>query len=386
MRLSSAEVVVGGQRYHQFVSLTVERSKENLTASGTFILSWPGAEQFNATSPPAQEVVDGATIEVYLDGQKVCTGRIDSRTSQGSPNNYTLSLAFRGKAAAIVDSTADHESGQENKKTPADIIKKLMEGYESQLVDRSNESRQLERFVIAEGETVERSIRRAAREYGLLITEDENGDLVLNSRESQQQYGSPLILGQDFTDWSATRDIGPRYSKVTVKGDSIATDERYGKDAEVIAAEVIDQYVQFKKELRLFAEEDQDAESLKARAQMEANRRAGKGTSVTMTMSSWSDKWSGQLWTPGTIHHVSIPVDQIDDDLQIQSVSFELDSTNATAKITLVMPETFQSQGNRSGIRSGGSIDKGKAAVRTSGGGGKSVYDVAITNPIVRNS
>lgn len=381
-QIGNAEVVVGGQRYHQFVSLTVQRSKDDLTASGTLVLSWPGAEQFNAQNAPAQEMVDGAEIAVWLEGQKVCTGRIDKRSSTGSPEMFTLNLSFRGKAAALVDSSADHESGQENKKTPGDIVKKLADGYESQVTDKSGETRQLTRFVVAEGETVERAIRRATREFGLIVYEDENGDIVIDKREGSGLQGSPLVLGYQFTNWSVSRDIAPRYSKVTVKGDTIATDEKYGKDAEVIAAQVIDKYVQFKKELRLFAEEDQDTESLKARAMAEASRRAGKGVTVSITMSTWSDA-TGRLWTPGTIHHVTIPVDQVDDDLEISTVTFNLDGNKLDAQITLVMPETYQSSGG-----GGAKTDTGKAATKTkatktkaSGGTSSSFLDLNLSDP-----
>ena len=73
-------VEIGGVRYHQFTSLSLQRSKEAMTCSGSITLSWPGAEMYNATTPPAQEMTDGAKGEIYLDDQKAGTFRIDKRS------------------------------------------------------------------------------------------------------------------------------------------------------------------------------------------------------------------------------------------------------------------------------------------------------------------
>lgn len=170
-----------------------------MTASGNIVLSWPDAEQFNAQTPPAQEMVDGAKGTITLDGKLAATIRIDKRSSQGSESAFTLTLSFRGLAAAPVDSSADHPSGQENDKAPGDIARTLMDGYESELIDKSNEKRRLKRFVISEGETVQQAIRRATREFGLVAYENEDGNLVLDSRESDEGEGEQLALGRDFT-------------------------------------------------------------------------------------------------------------------------------------------------------------------------------------------
>jgi prophage tail gpP-like protein len=360
--MGSAIVEVGGQRYDNFTALQVTRDKNNLTASGTITLSWPGAEMFNAQSAPAQEMVDGAKGTMYLDGQKVATFRIDSRTSSGNKDSFKLDLAFRGLTASLVDSQADHPSGQENKKKAPEIVKKLMEGYEPQLKDKSGGGgKQQERFVIQEGESVERAIRRAAREFGLLARENEDGDLILEKKGADEGSGQALVLGKNFIQWSVKRDISPRHSKIKVKGASIPTDEKYGKKAEELVGDAVDDYVKFKRELHIFAESDQDKETLKKRAKQEMNRRKAQGLNVSLTMSTWSDD-GGQLWKVGKMHHVTIPVDQVDDDLQVSAVSFTLTKDQREATLTLVDKEAYDDE------EGGG--DSGKAKAGKSGGGG----------------
>ena len=377
----SVYVEIQGVRYHQFTSLTLQRSKEAMTCSGSITLSWPGAEMFNATTPPAQEMTDGAKGEVYLDDQKAGTFRIDKRSSKGSGTEFSLDLTFRGLAAALVDSSPDHPSGQENDKSSAEICKTLMDGYESRLVDKSKDSRPQKRFVIREGETIERSIRRATREFGLIAYENEDGDVELHQSEDDEGAGQDLVLGQNFTQWSVGRDVSQRFSKVTTKGSAVATDEKYGVYAEVLAAEAIDSYVEFKKERHITVESDQDQETLKKRAITEARRRTAKGFTVSLTMSSHSDD-VGQLWKVGRKHHVVIPVDQVDDELIISQVSFSLQGDTRETAVDLVPPESYSSSekkadGGKAATSSKGKAKgKGKGAGGGAGGGGGSAGDV----------
>jgi len=385
----TAYVEIGGQRYDRFLTLSLTRAKQEATCSGTIVLSWPGAEQFNAQNPPAQALVDGAKGSMYLDGQLAATFRIDSRTSNGSPDNFKLDLSFRGLAGALVDSHADHESGQENKKKPADICKKLMEGYEPKLIDKSNFDRKLERFIIDEGESVTRAMRRATREFGLTFSENEQGDVVLQKKGTDEGSGQALVLGRNFVEWAVKRDISPRASKVKTKGNAVPTDEKYGKDAEEMAGEAIDNYVKYKRLMRVLIDSDHDKETLKKRAVSEARRRKAQGLNVELTMSTWSDD-GGQLWKVGRMHHVVIPVDQVDDDLQISQVVFNLTENQRRARVTLVPKDSFGDEEGGEDGKDGKGKDSGEAAAGKDskgakgggGGSGDSVFSDSITGAI----
>jgi prophage tail gpP-like protein len=353
----SCEIVVDGQRYGNFLKLVFKRDKQDATSSGTITLSWPGAEMFNAAAP-VQEVVDGARGTLILDGQLACTFRIDNRTSHGTENSYRLDIAFRGLASSIVDSHADHPSGQENKKTPGQISKKLMEGYEPQLEDKSGESRKLERFILQEGEPVERAMRRACREFGLIFSENEQGNVVMQKKGTTEGSGHPLVLGRNFYEWSVKRDMSQRFQTIKAKGNSVPTDKKYGKEAEELGGKAEDKYVKFKREFHLLIDSDHDKQTLKKRAVAEANRRKAISIDVQLTMSTWSDD-GGQLWKVGKTHFVSIPVDGVNDELQIKTVQFELDKDERKAIVTLVGKDAFDDSESGGGGDSGGGSGSG---------------------------
>jgi len=362
-------ISVAGVNYGNMMKLELRRSKDEMTCEGTITLSWPGAEMFNATTMPVQSLIDGAKGTIMLDGQLAGTVRIDSRTSHGTADSFRLDLKFRGLSSSLVDGVPDHKTGQENKKKPGQLAKKLAEGYDSKIEDKSNEGRQIERFIIQEGESVERAIRRCCREFGLTAAENVEGNVEITKKgEEGGGGGAPLILGRNFYEWSVKRDIAPRHSKIKAKGNAVPTDKKYGKNAEEMMGEAIDSYVKFKKEMHMLIDTDHEKETLKKRAKTEARRRTADGLNVSLTMSTWSDE-GGQLWKVGNQHMVIIPVDGVNDMLMIKEISFVLDREERYAELTLCPKEGFGDEGG-GGSDSGGSAAGGSNVFSPDIGGG----------------
>ena len=329
--MGTCVIEVGGQRFDHMLQFQGKYSKSEGTHSGTIVLSWPGAEDFNK----ATVLQEGAKGTAWLDGQLFCTFRIDKRVSTGSPTTFTLALEFRGLFSQGIDGNPDHPTGQENEKTPGDICKTLMKGLDSKLIDKSNFTRKIHRFIISNGEQIERCMRRATREYGLNFIENPEGNIELLDKQAKEGGGQELRLGKNFTDWSVTRDMSMRYQETDVVANTIPTDKKYGKDAENVGAKTKDESVKQPRKVVGNADGDHDNESVKKRAEYEAKRRAAQGLSVTLKMSTWSDN-NGKLWQVLNKHHVSIPVDQVDTELMIESVQFDLGPETRSATIVLV--------------------------------------------------
>lgn len=336
----SCVIEAGGKKFDHFVSFQLKRSKEETTCSGQVVLSWPGAEQFNSSKPPAQELVDGAQGTILLDGQLAAKIVLDTRISKGSPTHFELTIQFRGKASVLVDAVPKHETGQENKKKPPEVMKKLMNGYKPKLIDKTKEGKVMERFIVAEGESVDRAMRRVAREHSLTFYENEEGDIIVEDANSEKSSGMTFKLGKNFTDWSVKRDIVPRYDDIELLGNGVPTDEKYAKGNEDLLGRDKRKLKTGDKLLRGHVDGDHDKDSLKKRTKYEAERRAAQGLNATLKLSTWSDD-GGKLWKVGTKHQVIIPVDQVNEELEIIEVQFEMTPTTRTATITLVSKETF---------------------------------------------
>src|SRR5262249_10957877 len=267
-------VVVGGEVYDRMLSLNLKRSMEEGTCSGTFVLSWPGAEQFNVPSMGVPTIMDGAEGAIILDGQLAATIVLDTRISKGTPKQYELTIQFRGKASVLIDSSPQHDTGQENKKKATDIMQKLMDGFGVRLQDQSagTGDKLIERFIIAEGESVERAARRVPREQSVTFWENPQGDWVVQGQNGGiGGGGQALVLGRNFTQWSVKRDVGPRFAKLAVFGNGIPTDENYGEQNENLFDQNNLQMLNQMRALRAQIDGDHNRQSLRGRGKYEGS-------------------------------------------------------------------------------------------------------------------
>lgn len=333
-----ASFEIAGVRYNEILKLRVHRDLQTYTGEGEVTLSWPGASGAAITAEgvmPMPAFMDGVSGTIFLDGQLAMTFRFDTRTSHGSPTQYELELHFRGLAADEVDGAVDHETGQEDNKTPGEIVKSLLKGYAAQLVDKSGESRKTTRFIIAQGETVERAVRRITREFGLNVYENEHGQVVMMDKDHDEGTGGELELGdRKITHWSVKRDVGPRAGQYSSVGNAIPTDEKYGKVAEIIGSKTMADGFSFQKLRTILVDGDHDQSTIKDRAGYEANRSSAQGLNVTLRVSTWTDV-DGVLWTLNKVYPVTIPVDGVDEALLLSSVTFVLTPTERYATLVL---------------------------------------------------
>jgi prophage tail gpP-like protein len=338
-----ASFVIGGVNYNEILKLRVHRDTNEATGEGEVTLSWPGAASAAVVAEGkmlAPAFMDGADGTIMLDGQLAMTFRFDTRTSHGSPVQYELELHFRGLVGDLVDGAPKHETGQENDKTVPQIVEKLMEGYDASFVDKTGSSRKINRFIIAQGETAERAMRRAAREFSLNFFENESGQCVLVNKDHNEGTGGQLKLGdRKITHWSVKRDMGPRASEYNVLGNSIPTDERYGKAAEVMSGSA-SAAGGFQKIRTYLADGDHDKSTVKDRSGFEGARSSSQGLNVTLRVSTWTDV-NGELWKLYKHYPVSIPVDGVDETLMLSAVTFVLTPSERYATLVLTSKNSY---------------------------------------------
>jgi prophage tail gpP-like protein len=343
-----ASFSIAGIYYSEVLKLRVHRDVNNATGEGEVTLSWPASsvDPLGEGLIPMPAFMDGVRGGIHLDGQLAMTFRFDSRISHGSPTQYELELHFRGLFADGVDGAPKHETGEELDKTPGQICQKLMEGYDAQFTDLSGETRKLSRFVLAQGETVERAMRRCTREFSLNFTENEQGVVELHKKDAAETTGGALILGDNkITHWSVKRDIGTRASEHNLFGITLPNEDKgiWGKNA-LLSAMASASGFGFQKIRSYLVDSDQDADSAKERAEFEGTRSAAQGLNVTLRVSTWTDV-DGLLWKPYARYPVTIPIDGVDETMMLSSVTFVLTPTERYATLVLTSQFSFGQAG-----------------------------------------
>lgn len=360
----SISISIDGQEYTQWTESSCERDLENMSGTFDFTLS---AQTVDGEGYPYPKLQPDSEIIIKVDGQLFLTGTIDKREDEGDADSYKLSVSGRSKTRNAIDSSADHVSGEFNKQTPKKIIETLAGKNDLGFTDESTGKEVNIKHRVFESETTARSIQRVARESGKIITDDEEGNLVAIKAGSKGQ-GSPLVLGQNVYKYSVSQDWSKRVKKVQAKGQSISTDEKYGKAATDNGAESIDQFVKGARQLRILTDSDQDVEKLKKRALSEVRRRAGQSLSVTVTVHTHTDPQTGTIWTLNKTHEVIIPRADINATLLAKKVKFIEKSDDLTAELELtpkgaLSTDKDDDDGDDKGSKvfdSTGSLDLGK--------------------------
>ena len=359
------QILTAGSTYEPEgrLSVSVDRSMEAMAGSFTIKMAsdQPGDSFFGFP-----DLGMGGDVTIMLDGKVALTGAIDKRSGHGGPESYEITITGRSKTRNLVDSSPDHKTGQIDKKRPGQIIKEICDTLEIDFADENDVNEIIERFIIREGETAERAIRRAGREHGLLPFDDEHGRLK-TAKPGAGGTGAAFVAGENILEWTATQDQSVRHSEVKAKGQALPTDKRYGKAACEITHAVKDLGVLHKRPLVIPYFGDATKERVERRARIEAKRRQGESLSVTVTVPGFTDPSTGKLYAPNVKHHVRIPLDGVDNEMIAKSVSFSLEAESARTTITLAPPEAFSDGAKEQGAAKGGKTAARKKGAKTGG-------------------
>lgn len=333
------QIVTDGGAYEGWTDVNVTRSIDDL--AGTFDISSciDRSESNFSSDPDLQEDIE-ASILIF--GQKVITGFIDKRVGTMGPDDYTLQLSGRSKTRNCIDCSSIHETGQFNNKKTSEIVSDISKMLNVNVINQIPSDPVHPRFIFRDGEFAERTIRTCCREFGITATDDAEGNLVLKEIGLRQGQDA-LVLGVNIHRYTVTKDVSERHSDYLTKGQSVPTDDNYGKPATEIVRHVKDTGLKSFRPLIVHMDGDADNNKVQNRAEMEAARRLGEGLTVSITVAGWVQE-SGTIWEPDMLHYVDIPTEGIAETLLLKSVSFTLSNSTYETSLEFTPPESYQSQ------------------------------------------
>ena len=326
---------IGGRIHQGWTEATVTRSLETLCSTFRMALSERTAGE---TAPRAVSPGDGCTVSV--DGEQVLRGYVDEVRPRYDSGDHMISVRGRDATADLVDCSAASHPGEWQNETLDQITRGLVAPFGLEVTVETDVGAPFTKFRIDEGETVFEAIERGCRYRGVLPLSDGNGGLLIThpsrARSSTLlRRGTNILAAEGVANWS------DRYSEYTLLGQQAGSDFLTGEAAAHVTASARDPGVQRHRPLTIIGEQSIDTDEAEARVQWEANVRAARSRSVSVSVQGWREREGGGLWSPGQVVHLSDDWLGIDRDLLIASTAHSLSRAGTITKMTLFPPDAF---------------------------------------------
>lgn len=288
-------------------------------------------------------------------GDLLLTGHVEKRSPALRSSEQELPIAGRSKTGDLVDSSAEHETGEFRDQDAQDILGALTKAYGISVeTDLTLEREPLKR--VRPGETIHTFARRLSRKEGFAIGDTPEGNVKLAKAGTKRHAGS-LTEGLNIQDASAVHDDSKKFSKVKVRAQA---PDGYGDDDLKIEAEAEDDTLKRKRVKIIVPPELIRKQDARERAKWHRDRASGEGLTCEVTVQGWRDE-AGKIWTPGWLIFTESPSLDVVQDMLIKKVSLrqsDESSGGTQAVLSLVDPRSF---GGKKGKANKGTDYTGKA-------------------------
>lgn len=288
-------------------------------------------------------------------GDLLLTGHVERRSPALRSAEQELPIAGRSKTGDLVDSSAEHDSGEFRDQDARGILGALTQPYGISVeTDLQLKPEPVKR--LRPGETIHDFARRLSRKQGFAIGDTPEGNLKL-ARAGSKRHAGALTEALNVFDASAVHDDSKRFSKVKVRAQA---PDGYADEDLRIEAEAEDDTLNRKRVKIIVPPERIRNQDARDRAKWHRDRASGEGLTCEVTLPGWRDE-AGTIWTPGWLVFTEIPSLDVVQDMLIKKVSLrqtDEESGGTQAILSLVDPRSF---GGKKGKASKGTDYTGKA-------------------------
>lgn len=283
--------------------------------------------------------------QILLDGQPVITGFLDEISPKYTATSHEVTFSGRSKTCDLVDCSSIIDSGQIISGTPEQIIQRILAPFNINLIFKSSVGfSPIPDFQVQPGETAQSIIEKVCKQTGLVYTDNERGELVVQSIGSGSSIGK---LVHNVADGSGNNVLSGscKYSSRNcfrdyyVKSQMVGSDELGGEDITGVEGHAVDSEIERYRPIVLTGENAMDGETSQTRANWEKSNRRAKGMPLEYSVVDWKNG-SGNLWTPNSFVTVDDDFIRIKGKLIISAVKLTSGS-GTTSSLQLSPPEAF---------------------------------------------
>lgn len=326
-------IEVDGVQYNDFTSASAENRLDAL--SRTF--------SFEATSKDARPLPfrGGEPAKIFVDGDQFLSGNIEIVSVTGDSTSHSISIQGRSATGDLLDSSIASLGALSAPITLAQLCLRVIEhlGLDIEVVDEVSPDPFNEAEDIADpdpGDNAFQFLEAYARKRQVLLTDDENGDLVITASSGENieasiinRIGDPFGLN-NVLQYSVSYDSTGRYnlyraiSQLNPTAGALAGET----DALSVAGQgdrqsAIDEQIRRGRQHILISEAMTSSDPSKNRATWEANIRKARGRVYGCTVNGYRNE-TGELWR---VNQLPIVLDEdasIASRMLVNSVAFSL--------------------------------------------------------------
>jgi prophage tail gpP-like protein len=333
--------------YSEWTKLSITKSLEQLAHSYSVALT----DKWTAQKKPVPVKRGNAVDIVYesIVGKRttVSRGWINKPTLKYSATERERGFTGRSRTCDLVDCSAIYQTGTWAKTGLLQIALDLCKpfGIAVSVLGGTVMGAPFGEFTLNDGETVFEALERGARQVGVVMTTDGEGDLVF-AQTGATKVMTVLQRGKNILECDSSDSDEERFSEYHVKAQSAAG----GLDGETYSSKQLTQKAVSKdpdilryRPTIIQAETTDSRTTCVARANWEAAVRAGRGNRVSYLVDGWEH--SQGLWEPNTLVHVVDDAREIDTDLLVVSVNYTRSNEDGThTRLELTFKEAFVPQ------------------------------------------
>jgi prophage tail gpP-like protein len=322
---------IGGQIYQRWTSVRVSRGLKRLC--GAFQIETPGE-----VDPP---ILPFAACVLADDGDPLITGYVDETRIEIAARSTRTRIRGRSKTAVLVDCMPQFANSQFNDNALDAIARGVAGAFGINVIvgPGINVGDPFRAATFEWSETAFSFLERLARQRGVLLTDDVNGNLVLATLGTTPAP-SPLATGPGGNVFAARGLLSGqhRFSEYTIRSQA-GMWQTGGPVQPANTGVANDPGVPLLRPWAGIAESPLMPGDAQKRALWEAAHRQGEAVTAVLSVPEW--RAAGQLWQTNQLVKCTVPRLKLNDSMLIGTVEFSEDDQGRRTELTVAPPSAF---------------------------------------------
>lgn len=330
---------VDGQIYGGWQKVRITRSLRDI--AGDFELSL--TRKWNNASEIVIKPLSACTVHIGND--LVLTGYVDDFIPSYDAHEVSWVVSGRSKTSDLVDCSAIFKAGSWSNVKLEQVARDIGAPFGIEVVVECGLGDAFPRVTIEQGESCFELLDRLAKQRGILLTTNEQGQLVL-TQASNTPMGASLILGENILAARGNFSMRDRASEWIVKGSSYAggatwdnaSPSTIGGQKAIIKDPDVTRY----RPRIIIAEDVTTVAGASKRGQWQKQRSIGEGTQTEITVAGWRIQGiegdQGPLWRINRMCPVKDEIQGLDESWLIVSVTLMESDKNGREAILNLTP------------------------------------------------